>query len=143
MIPDLQSSIICDDVRQERNGKFLLIGVFDLIASPTFPMVFQRLCIVNRWCCGSGTFTELTRVVGADGAKLGEGKPIPVVLSSPENFATNIQVFMNVQIPAEGLYWVEILLDNELKLRYPLRANRIPAPPSTPGVEPMATPGNN
>ncbi len=133
MIPDLQSSIVCDDVRQERNGKFLLIGVFDLIASPTFPMVFQRLCIVNRWCCGEGTFTELTRVVGPDGSKIGEGKPIPIQLNSPEHFATNIQVFVNAQIPAEGLYWVEILLDNELKLRYPLRANRIAAPPPAPG----------
>lgn len=140
MIPDLQSSIVCDDVRQERNGKFLLIGVFDLIASPTFPMLFQKLCIVNRWCCGSGKFTEQTRVVSAEGVKLGEGKPIPVVLTSPENFATNIQVFINVQIPAEGLYWVEILLDNELKLRYPLRANRI-APPPDRGPAPTPEPG--
>ncbi len=31
MIPDLQSSLICDDVRQERNGKFMLIGLFDAI----------------------------------------------------------------------------------------------------------------
>jgi len=29
MLPDLQSSLICDDVRQERNGKFMLIGLFD------------------------------------------------------------------------------------------------------------------
>ena len=31
MIPDLQTSLICDDVRQERNGKFILIGIFDVI----------------------------------------------------------------------------------------------------------------
>ena len=29
MIPDLQSTLLCDDVRQERTGKFILIGLFD------------------------------------------------------------------------------------------------------------------
>ena len=30
MIPDLQASLLCDDVRQENNGKFMLIGIFGL-----------------------------------------------------------------------------------------------------------------
>ena len=33
LTPDLQSSLICDDVRQERNGKFILIGLFDMIGN--------------------------------------------------------------------------------------------------------------
>ena len=52
MMPDLQMSVLCDDVRQERSGKFILIGLFAVIGLPAFPALFPRICIVNRWCCG-------------------------------------------------------------------------------------------
>ncbi len=73
MTPDLQASILCDDVRQERNGKFILIGLYDGIGVPGFPTVFQRICIVNRWCCGQGQFKQHSRVVKPDSATLIEG----------------------------------------------------------------------
>jgi hypothetical protein len=38
MLPDLQSTLLCDDVRQERTGKFILIGLFDSLGSPTVPV---------------------------------------------------------------------------------------------------------
>jgi hypothetical protein len=34
-----------------------------------------------------------------------------------------------VKIEVPGTYWVEVLLDNELKLRYPLKAAQINPPP--------------
>ena len=58
MLPDLQSSLICDDVRQERNGKFMLIGLFDAIHAERLPVAFAKMCIVTRWCSGEGTFTQ-------------------------------------------------------------------------------------
>ena len=50
MIPDLQTSLLCDDVRQERNGKFILIGIFDGLFLTQIPGPFARVCLVNRWC---------------------------------------------------------------------------------------------
>jgi hypothetical protein len=127
MIPDLQSSILCDDVRQERNGKFILIGLFDAIASPKFPIIYPRLFMVTRWCSGEGVFQQRTRILKPDQSTvLAEGKDIPVHLPSPEATATNVEGFMNVVFAAEGTHWIEILLDGDLKIRYPLRVNRIP-----------------
>jgi hypothetical protein len=124
--PDLQASILCDDVRQERNGKFMLIGIFDAIGVPAFPVVFQRLCIVNRWCCGLGAFHQRSRIVAPDGATVVvEAKDVPVHLPDSEANATSVEFFMNVRFPAEGTYWIEITLDGDLKLRYPLKARRI------------------
>lgn len=124
--PDLQSSLLCDDVRQERNGKFMLIGLFDVIGVPGFPTVFHRLCVVNRWCCGAGSFSQHTRILGPDGnTVLIEGKDVEIKLVDSEAIATTVEIFVNVQIKAEGTYWVEILLDNDLKLRYPLKAVQI------------------
>ena len=36
---------------------------------------------------------------------------------------------MNVAFEEEGAHWVEILLDGDLKLRFPLRVTKIQAPP--------------
>lgn len=126
LIPDLQSSILCDDVRQERNGKFILIGLFDAIAAQSMPVRYPRLFMVTRWCSGEGQFKQRTRILKPDqNAVLVEGKPIPVSLPNPEATATNVEVFLNVSFEQEGAHWIEILLDDDLKIRYPLRVNRI------------------
>ena len=129
MTPDLQSSLLCDDVRQERNGKFMLIGLFDLIAVPRFPAVFQRICLVNRWCCGHGEFRQRSRLICPDGdTVLVEGKEVPVQLADSEATATCVELFLNVKFEGPGTYWVEVLLDNDLKVRYPLRAHLVKPP---------------
>lgn len=129
MIPDLQSSLLCDDVRQERNGKFILIGLFDLVAVPAFPAVFQRICVVNRWCYGEGEFKQRSRILKPDGNSiLVEGKEVKVKLPDSEATATSVEFFLNVKFETEGTYWVEILLDGDLKLRYPLKARTVRPP---------------
>lgn len=134
MIPDLQMSILCDDVRQERNGKFILIGVFDVIAVPAYPALFQRLCIVNRWCCGEGEFRQLSRLVQPPGnTVLASGREVLIRLPDPTATATSVEFFINLRFPSEGTYWVEVLLDADLKLRYPLKAVTAGAPPSSEG----------
>ena len=131
IIPDLQSSLLCDDVRQERNGKFILIGLFDMIAVPAFPSVFQRVCIVNRWCCGQGVFKQQSRLIKPDGdTLLVQGKEVQVQLSDNEATATSVEFFLNVKFELAGTYWVEIILDGDLKMRYPLRARKVQAPRS-------------
>ena len=132
MIPDLQSSILCDDVRQERNGKFILIGLFDVIGSPSFPLVYPRLFMVTRWCSGEGVFKQRTRILRPDQKTvLVEGKDIPVHLPGTESTATNVEAFLNVAFKEEGTHWIEVLLDGDLKIRFPLRVNRVNPPPGT------------
>jgi hypothetical protein len=125
MIPDLQSSILCDDVRQERNGKFILIGLFDAIVAQKMPVRYPRLFMVTRWCSGEGEFEQSTRILRPDQDEaVVEGKVIPVRLPSPEATATNVEVFMNVSFETAGTHWIEILLDGDLVLRYPLRVTQ-------------------
>jgi hypothetical protein len=136
MMPDLQSSLLCDDVRQERNGKFILIGLFDAIGVPAFPVIFQRLCLVNRWCCGEGEFQQQSRILKPDGTTpVVEGKPVRVVLPGSEATATSVEFFLNVKFEAEGTYWVEVLLDGDLKLRYPLKTRQVKAHPAVGGEQ--------
>ncbi len=125
MKPDLQASLLCDDVRQERNGKFILIGIFDVVAFPSFPVAFQRICIVNRWCCGEGRYPQQSRILKPDMTLLAEGKKIQINLLNTQATATSVEYFLNVKFESEGLYWIEVLLDSDLKLRYPLMVKSI------------------
>ena len=130
MLPDLQSSLICDDVRQERNGKFMLIGLFDAIHAERLPVAFAKMCLVTRWCNGQGVFTQRSQILSTDQKTiLAAGKDVQVNLPAQEAAATSIEVFINVTFPESGVYWVEILLDGDLKIRYPLRVNKLERPP--------------
>lgn len=138
IIPDLQSAILCDDVRQERNGKFILIGLFDAIVVQNLPVRYPRLFLVTRWCSGQGDFTQRSRILKPDQTSvLLEGQKIPVQLPSPEATATNVEVFINVEFQLEGTHWIEVLLDSDLKIRYPLRVG---TPPKQGGVQPTHPP---
>jgi hypothetical protein len=130
ILPDLQSAILCDDVRQERNGKFILIGLFDAIMVQSLPARYPRLFMVTRWCSGEGTFNQRSRILKPDeNSVLVEGQNIPVKLPSPEATATNVEIFLNVEFLTEGTHWVEVLLDGDLKIRYPLRVGIAKGPP--------------
>ncbi len=122
ILPDLQSAVLCDDVRQERNGKFILIGLFDAIMVQSLPARYPRLFMVTRWCSGEGEFHQRTRILKPDETNvLVEGQSIPVKLHNTEATATNVEIFLNVEFQQEGTHWVEVLLDGDLKIRYPLR----------------------
>ena len=133
MMPDLQSSLLCDDVRQEKSGKFILIGLFDSLGAPQFPFRQPRLFIVSRWCSGEGEFLQRTRIVAPDlQTVVAESRPIPVRLADPEASATNVELFMNVEFATPGTHWIEVLLDDDLKIRFPLRVLQVRRPSQPP-----------
>jgi len=115
MRPDLQFSLLCDDIRIENNGKFILIGLFDNIAAPTIPVVHPKFVIVNRWGKGEGDFAETSRIVRADDNRVvAQSREVRFKLESMDTLHNTVSGFKNVKFPAEGKYWVEILLDGEL-----------------------------
>jgi len=66
ILPDLQCSLLCEEVRQEINGSFLLIGVFHAVRVPEVPVTAPRLCLFNRWTAGYGQFIETIRLIAPD-----------------------------------------------------------------------------
>ena len=119
--PDLQFSVLCDDVRQERNGKLILIGLFEAVRAKMFPVNHPMLFIVNRWRNGVGTFTEITKLVSASNEKLVEGPEAKFTLASTHTSHTVIHRFPNILFQEPGTYWVEINLDAGLRRRFPIR----------------------
>ncbi len=139
MLPDLQSSLLCDDIRQERNGKFMLIGIFDGLAHPANQPICPRICLMNRWCMGEGEFTQRSRIMAPDGISvIAEGQSVPIKLSNDQQVATAVEVFINLAFHQEGVHWVEIHLNQELRMRYPLHVRKLPPQPFH--VQPPAAP---
>ncbi len=64
--PDLQASLLCEDVRQEVNGMQTLVGIINMIPARVLPVAILKLCVWTRWSGGIGRFRQVSRILGAD-----------------------------------------------------------------------------
>ena len=48
ILPDLQCSLMCEEIRQEVTGSFFLIGVINYIRVPQLPVVAHKLNVFPR-----------------------------------------------------------------------------------------------
>jgi hypothetical protein len=124
--PTLLFSVLCDDVRREDNGKFMLIGLFETIGAVNFPVVHPRLYVMNCWCSGLGSFKQKTRLVMPNNNKLIEDKETEFNLVDLKAKHRIVARFNNLRFDIPGEYAVEVLLNNELKVRYPLVVEKAP-----------------
>jgi len=119
ILPDLQCSILCEDVRQEASGNFILVGVVGIVRVPQVPIAAFKLCVFNRWASGVGNFNEAVRLVAPDG-KVMRNSTVKFALQDSSHHATNVSVFTQVEFSSPGVHFIEVLVDDVMKLRYPL-----------------------
>ena len=124
--PTLLFSVLCDDIRREDNGKFILIGLFETIGAKKFPAIHPRLYIMNCWISGLGTFKQRSRIISKEGSILAEDKETTFQLKDLKIKHRIIARFNNLKFDMPGEYSVEVLLNGELKVRYPLLIKSIP-----------------
>jgi hypothetical protein len=129
ILPDLQCSLLCEEIRQEVTGNFFLIGVINFIRVPQFPIVAFRLSIFNRWTAGLGQFTEAVRLIAPDQVTVVRKGEVKFALQDANLHATNVTVFSQVELKVAGAYYVEVLVDDVMKLRYPVPVILAPQQP--------------
>lgn len=130
ILPDLQASLLCEEVRQESNGNFFLIGVINFVRVPQLPVVAARLCVFNRWTAGIGQFTESVKLIAPDQTTILRTGEMKFELRDPAVHSTNVLVFGNVEFKVAGTYFVEVLVDDVMKLRYPVPVIHAPQQPN-------------
>ena len=145
ILPDLQCSLLCEDIRQEVTGNFILIGVINFIRVPQLPVVALKLSLFNRWTAGVGQFTEGVRFIGPDQTTVLRKGEVKFALQDAALHATNFTIFSQVEFKAAGTYYIEVLVDDVMKLRYPVPVVLAPqpkpgqgAPPQPPSAPPAA-----
>jgi len=140
ILPDLQCSLMCEEIRQEANGNFFLIGVINLIRVPQLPVTALRLSLFNRWTAGVGQFVETARLIGPDQTTVLRKTEVKFALQDPAQSATTFTVFGQVEFKAAGLYYVEVLVDDVMKIRYSVPLVVTPPPNQAPGQQPPPPP---
>ncbi|MBM3830637.1 MAG: hypothetical protein FJ406_08885 [Verrucomicrobia bacterium] len=140
ILPDLQCALVCEDVRQEANGNFILLGITAFLRVPQVPIVANRLCIFTRWCAGVGNFTESVRLIAPDQTTVLREAKVKYALQDPAHNATNLSVFAQLEFTAGGIYFVEVLVDDVMKLRFPLPVIVAPPAPQPEPAAPTASP---
>ena len=139
ILPDLQCSLLCEDVRQEINGNFIIIGVVNFLRVPQLPVTAFSLCVFNRWTAGFGNFTSTVRLIAPDQTTVMRKSDLRFALQEPSSHATNVMVLQQVKFEVAGTYYIEVLVDDVMKLRYPLTLAVVPPPgPGQPGQPPSA-----
>jgi hypothetical protein len=118
ILPDLQCSLLCEDIRQEVTGNLILIGVINFIRVPQLPVVALKLNLFNRWTAGVGQFTETVKLIAPDETTVLRKAEVKFNLPDAGSNASNITMFGQVEFKIAGPYYVEIQVDDVMKLRY-------------------------
>lgn len=132
ILPDLQCALICEDVRQEANGNFIIIGVINFVRVPQLPVTAAKLCFFNRWTAGLGQFVESVRLIAPDQTTVLRKSEVKFSLEDAALHATNVTVFGQVQFDSPGTYFVEVLVDDVMKIRFPLSVAVVKPPAGAP-----------
>ena len=119
IVPTLQASVICEDVRQENNGMQSLVGVLNVIPAAKVPVGLLKLAIWTRWVGGVGAFKQNARILGPDGTTVIGEAAVDFELKDVIGQATNVNFFAGVQFKEFGSYTVEISLGDKVAIHYP------------------------
>jgi hypothetical protein len=132
MIPDLQASFVCEDVRVEAGGAHTIVGIVNFIGAPSLPIHVMKLCVWTRWSSGVGQFEQVTRLVTPDETTVLAAATTQFHLGHEESHTTNVNIFGGLQFKDPGAHHVEILLDGELKLHFPMQVVLLQQQPGQP-----------
>ena len=121
MIPDLQASFACEDVRVEASGAHTIVGIVNFIGAPSLPIQIIKLCVWTRWSSGVGQFEQGTRLIAPDEVTVLASATTQFHLGNEDSHTTNVNIFGGIQFAEAGAHHIEIFLDGELKLHFPMR----------------------
>lgn len=116
--PVLQFTVLCDGVARGPGNKPVLIGVFNnFVRTGIIPQFF----IVNRWIYGKGTFKQKIAIKDPDLTKsVAEVGDQEFTLPDETTPVDLLSGFVNVNFEKSGVYWVEVSVDENVVLSFPL-----------------------
>ncbi len=120
ILPDLQAAVLCEDVRQEASGMHTLVGVLNVLPTPLLPIGMFKLCLWARWTGGQGNYEQHSRILAPDDTSILAESRVAFALREMDAHTTNVHVFTGVQFRQYGIHHVEVMLDRDLRMRFPL-----------------------
>lgn len=129
--PRIAALLIASDAFNDDRGRTHVIGIFDTIEAPAYPLLANFMIFCHFKGTRHGTYQGMVRVTDT----LGE------ILAQTEQSTFEVTEFkghswflgMGVRFPGPGLYRVELVVDAISRLWVPLMA-REGKGPSLPGI---------
>ena len=123
MKPSLQFSVPCLNVPEEaRLPSFE--NVFYELPSPDFPFTVDFF-LANGWCAGQGRFFQEVRLLTPAGQVLVQTGKQPFELPHELQPYMVVNKFQGLRFDAPGVYRIQILLEGEPYLDYPLEIRQL------------------
>jgi len=114
-LPDVLSFLIADSVFQQRSGKWCVIGIFDRIRAPAFPVLHHSLGLFLQLAEVTPGEHELRMVLrDSGGGQIAASPPMCLSVREQHDPVNRIYIGMqthNLMIPHEGTYFIEVLFD--------------------------------
>lgn len=119
--------LLCNDVREDP-GNLLRLDILGLMTHirskrvPSFPVAPPRICVLVLMTDCQGPAEITLRIVQSEtGRIIFRNQPRPMQFVSIPREAVGIKFHIkNCTFPAEGLYWVEFLIDEVVAVRQAL-----------------------
>lgn len=106
-------TLLCDDIRLEVGNRLSLMGMHQGIVAAQLPVSLIKLAAITYWH-GQGTGTTEVRVLSPDRSQVVLASNAAPIDLPAGGYTHNLVFFVNVALPHEGTYWVQILLDSEV-----------------------------
>jgi hypothetical protein len=90
------------------------------------PVIAFKLSVFNRWTAGVGQFVECVRLIAPDQTTVLRKGEVKFALPDANMHATNVTVLQQVEFKTAGTYFIEVLVDDVMKLRYPVPIILVP-----------------
>lgn len=116
--PILQFAVLCDGVTEpDQRGKVSFIGIFDKFLRPG---VIPHFALALGWKNGKGVFNHRIRLLDPDLKKILESPDMKFQLTHETQAARSVINLDGMNFSKPGVYWIEILLEQEAVLSIPL-----------------------
>jgi len=116
--------LVAQDAFEDKRNRSHIIGVFDSVGAPKFPVniSFMVYCAIK----GQGTHTALIKIENSLGDRIAQSEPMVVEVNPQKGH----QIFMGfgLTLKAPGLYRVVAFLDGIKEIEHPLFVREEPLP---------------
>lgn len=130
--PRLQFSVPCLQVNDDK-GPPSFMYVFYEMPFPEFPFAFpegQGFYVANGWCNGLGGHVQRMKILSPKKESLVDTGDQPFTLKKSEEPFMAVNFISGMKFDTPGVYWLQVYLDNQLALEYPMPVRKADAPPA-------------
>lgn len=122
LVAQVTALLVAQDVFQDKLDRTHIIGIFDTISAPKFPLniSFKVYCAIK----GEGTHIALLKIEDSLGEKIAESKPMPAEVTPKKGH--HIFFSFGLTLKAPGLYRVIAFLDGIKEIEHPLYVREEP-----------------